>query len=128
MAPRKETSTETSAETNGPQLPQRTGTVAGGIPARVGRPRNSYAHWAPEIEALRTEFLGQTFEYANTEKCQTVAQGLRREFGVNAAGRNVDKETGVGTLYVGYPFVKNDDDTVTVDEDKVKEIMAKYAK
>jgi len=115
-----------TVETNG-ALPQRTAVNEGGIPKRVGRPRNSYAAWTPVIGELR-EALGESWEYGGVDKVQTLTQGLRREFGILASARGVDKETGVGTLYIEYPSVLHDDGSRTPDEDAVAENKAKYAK
>jgi hypothetical protein len=115
-----------TVETNG-ALPQRTGVNEGGIPKRVGRPRNSYAHWAPVVAELR-EALGESWEYGDVANVQTLTQGLRREFGLLASSRGVDKETKVGTLYIEYPSVLHDDGSRTPDEDAVTANKEKYAK
>jgi hypothetical protein len=122
----RSTRTEAVEATNG-ALPPRTGVVEGGIPKRVGRPRNSYAAWTDTVNELR-ENLGNGFEYAGVDNVQTLAQGLRREFGILASSRGVAKGEKIGTLYIEYPSVLHDDGTRTPDEDKVAELLAKYAK
>jgi len=111
---------------NGFVPPART-VSTGGIPARVGRPRNNYAGWKPEIDALYDN-LGDAFTYADVPKCQSVANGLRREYGVKAVTQEIDKATGVGTLHLQVPVLTADDGTHTVDDAKMDEIREKYSK
>ena len=100
-----------------------------GVPSKVGRPRNTYAEWAPEIESLRTENLGKAFSYPDVENVGTIASGLRRTYGVNAAARDMDKESKSGTLWIEYPSVLDEETGErTPDEGKVAEIKAKYQK
>jgi hypothetical protein len=89
----------------------------------VGRPRNNYEAWTPEIDALY-ENLGDAFTYEGMAKCQSVANGLRREFGVRAVTSNIDKATGVGTLHIQVPLTENGD----VDDAAIKATKEKYAK
>lgn len=124
MAARTRSESPVGAESNG--LPQRH-VSEGGIPARVGRPRNNYDAWKPEVDALYDD-LGNAFTYYDVPKCQSVANGLRRTYGVDAASSQVDKATGIGTLHITLPVIVNDDDTLSVDEAAMEATKTKYAK
>jgi hypothetical protein len=119
------TKTDSNVESNG--LPQRTAAHEGGIPRRGGGRTNQFSMWAETVAELRDN-LGTSFEYADLPKCQTVAQGLRREYGILAAGRGVDKESGVGTLYIEYPSLDDGTGNLVEDTETVAEIKEKYSK
>ena len=120
-ATRKSTSTESAAFN-----PAASRTVStGGIPARVGRPRNNYAAWEPEVSALYDQDdLSDAFTYHDVPKCQSVANGLRREFGVRAVTSEINKETGVGILHIALPLTEDG----KVDDTEMAAIREKYAK
>lgn len=101
----------------------------GGIPKRTGgRKTNTYAAWDAEVAYL-FENLGEATEYANVPKAQSVVAGMRRLHGLDAKSRGVDKETGVGTVWLTVPVLTDDDGNVTgQDDEKITEIKAKYAK
>lgn len=110
-------------------IPKRSGT--GAIPSKTTRESNGYAEWADEVKALRAD-LGNAYQYADTENVQTIAQGLRRVYGVIAVTRGFDKETKKGTLWLEYPSKRrNPDDEkspLVPDEDAVKANRDKYHK
>lgn len=110
-----------------PGLPQRN-THSEGMPARARRKSDRYLVWQPEIDALR-ESLGQAFSYENVEKASTVAQGIRRTFGVVARVTDLVEgdKTRTGTIWLQYPYVDNGDGTISPDDAEVAEIKAKYA-
>lgn len=114
-----------ASEASKPSIPTRQ--TVDKIPSKTGRPRNNYDAWKPEIDALR-DSLGKAFQYEGVPNAQTVGQGLRREFGINVAIRDFDKDTKVGTLYLEYPSIENPDGSFRVDNDKVNAMKAKYAK
>lgn len=99
---------------------------AGSIPRRTAE-STVYNVWTPEIQYLR-ENLGTSAEYPDVPKAQSVVSGLRRLHGILAKSRGVNKETGVGTVWLEYPSVEDDDGNLTEDTETVKEIMDTYAK
>jgi hypothetical protein len=128
--PTKRAETTSAPTSNGKGVPQRaataTATGASGIPAR-GTEGGNYEAWRPEVDDLRSN-LGNAARYDDVEKVQSLAQGLRRTFGVTAVTRNVDKTTKRGTLWVEYPSILHDDGSRTEDTATVQETLAKYAK
>lgn len=117
---------EASADGSAPSLPKRAATSSVGIPAR-GSADNAYTMWAPVVNELR-EALGEAFSYEDVENVQTVAQGIRRTFGITAVTRGFDKATKRGTLWLEYPSVLADDGSRSEDTAAVAETLAKYAK
>lgn len=104
-------------------------THEGGIPKRTGgRKTNAYAGWDPEV-AFLFENLGTATEYENVPKAQSVVAGLRRLHGLDAKSRQVNKETGVGTVWLTVPVIRDEDGNVTSqDDEEIAAIKEKYAK
>jgi hypothetical protein len=121
------TTEENATPTNGVGVPARGDGVVGMPRRNAGRKRSDYSAWEPEVQNARDN-LGLAFPYYNCSKAASVAQGLKREFGVDARTQDIDKETGVGTLWLAYPAVAHDDDTYTEDTERVEAIKAKFAK
>lgn len=117
----------TASDPNGFVPPSFTVTE-GGIPARVGRPRNNFAAWEPVVTQLYDN-LGNAFTFNDLPKCQTVANGLRREYGVHAVTSRIDKASGVGILHIEIPVLRDEDGNITgVDEEAMTATKVKYAK
>jgi len=130
-APESKNEETAAPESNG--LPARSGvTVAAegsksATPPRQGRPRADYSAWQSTIDELQAN-LGTAFNYEGVKNCDTLANGLRRQFGVKASAQRMDKETRVGTLWVEYPSIVQDDGSRIEDSDAVTNTLAKYAK
>jgi hypothetical protein len=123
MAPRtRNTGSDETAAFNPAALRQ---VHAEGIPGRVGRPRNLYTEWQPEIDALR-EAVGTdepAFSYPGIPNVGTVVSGLKRVYGVSAAARDMAEDKS-GTLWLEYPATEDGQP----DEDAVAANKAKHTK
>lgn len=105
-------------------------TTATSIPARTTKASEGYAEWTAEVDDLRAN-LGSAYSYENVPNAQTVAQGIRRVFGIEAVTRGYDKATKMATLWLEYPSKHETDDETSplvVDEARVAEIKATYHK
>ncbi len=109
-------------------LPVTRGEAVHGMPKRnAGRKRSDYTAWQSEVDNAR-ENLGLAFPYHNCPNVGSIAQGLKREFGVDARTQNVDKDTGTGTLWLAWPATDNGDGTFTEDPERVQAILDKFVK